>query len=71
MAKEDTIKLDGEVVEVLPNAMFRLKLENNNIVLGHVSGRIRQNEIKILLGDEVCVEFSPYDLSKGRIVKRY
>jgi translation initiation factor IF-1 len=71
MAKEDTIKLDGEVVEVLPNATFRLKLENNNIVLGHVSGRIRQNEIKILLGDEVCVEFSPYDLSKGRIVKRY
>jgi translation initiation factor IF-1 len=71
MAKEDVIKLDGQVVDVLPNATFRLKLENNTIVLGHVSGRIRQNEIKILLGDEVCVEFSPYDLTKGRIVKRY
>ncbi len=71
MAKEDVIKLDGQVIDVLPNATFRLKLENNTVVLGHVSGRIRQNEIKILLGDEVCVEFSPYDLTKGRIVKRY
>lgn len=71
MAKTDVIKLEGTVVEVLPNAMFRVKLDNSNaLVIGHISGRMRQNEIRILLGDEVEVEFSPYDLSKGRIVKR-
>lgn len=70
MAKTDVIKFDGEVVDVLPNAMFRVKLENNQVVIGHISGRMRQNEIRILLGDEVEIEFSPYDLSKGRIVKR-
>lgn len=71
MAKTDVIKLEGTVVEVLPNAMFRVKLDNNNaVVVGHISGRMRQNEIRILLGDEVELEFSPYDLSKGRIVKR-
>lgn len=70
MAKTDVIKLEGTVVEVLPNAMFRVKLDNNAVVVGHISGRMRQNEIRILLGDEVEVEFSPYDLSKGRIVKR-
>lgn len=70
MAKEDLIKLDGTVVECLPGAMFRIKLDNQQIILGHISGRMRQNEIRILLGDAVEVEFSPYDLSKGRIVKR-
>lgn len=70
MAKTDVIKLEGTVVEVLPNAMFRVKLDNNAVVVGHISGRMRQNEIRILLGDEVELEFSPYDLSKGRIVKR-
>jgi translation initiation factor IF-1 len=70
MAKTDVIKLDGTVVECLPGAMFRVKLGNQQIVLGHISGRMRQNEIRILLGDGVELEFSPYDLSKGRIVKR-
>lgn len=70
MAKEASIKLDGTVVDVLPNAMFRVKLETEQVVIGHISGRMRQNEIRILLGDEVEVEFSPYDLSKGRITKR-
>jgi len=70
MAKEGVIKLDGEVVDVLPNAMFRVKLPNDNLVIGHISGKMRQNDIKILLGDTVEIEFSPYDLTKGRIVRR-
>lgn len=70
MAKEDVIKLQGQVIDVLPNAMFRVKLETNNLVLGHISGKMRQNDIKILLGDAVEIEMSPYDLSKGRIVRR-
>jgi len=70
MAKEDVIKLEGQVVDVLPNATFRIKLETGNQVLGHISGRMRQNDIKILLGDSVEIEMSPYDLSKGRIVRR-
>jgi translation initiation factor IF-1 len=70
MAKTDVIKLNGTVVECLPGAMFRVRLPNEQLVLGHISGRIRQNEIRILLGDNVELEFSPYDLSKGRIVKR-
>jgi len=70
MAKEDTVRLEGEVVDVLPNATFRIALETGSKVLGYISGRMRQNEIKILLGDTVELEFSPYDLSKGRIVKR-
>jgi translation initiation factor IF-1 len=71
MAKTDVIKLGGTVTDVLPNAMFRVKLEESNqVVIGHISGRMRQNEIRILLGDSVELEFSPYDLSKGRIVKR-
>lgn len=71
MAKTDTIKLEGKVTDVLPNAMFRIRLEDNDqTVIGHISGRMRQNEIRILLGDSVELEFSPYDLSKGRIVKR-
>lgn len=70
MAKEDGIKVEGEVVDVLPNATFRIMLESGNNVLGYISGRMRQNEIKILLGDMVEVEFSPYDLTRGRIVRR-
>lgn len=70
MAKEDVIKIEGEVVDVLPNATFRIKLETGSAVLGHISGRMRQNDIKILLGDTVEIEMSPYDLSKGRIVRR-
>ena len=70
MAKEDFIKMEGEVMEVLPNAMFRIKLETGPTILGYISGRMRQNEIRILLGDEVELEMSPYDLSKGRITRR-
>lgn len=70
MAKDDAIKVEGEVVDVLPNATFRIKLGSGNQVLGYISGRMRQNDIKILLGDTVEVEMSPYDLTKGRIVRR-
>ena len=70
MAKEDVIRMDGVVVDVLPNAMFRIKLTTGNKVMGYISGRMRQNDIKILLGDNVEIEFSPYDLTKGRVVKR-
>lgn len=70
MAKTDVIKLDGTVVECLPGAMFRVRLENDQVILGHISGRMRQHEIRILLGDSVELELSPYDLTRGRIVKR-
>lgn len=70
MAKEDVIKIEGEVVDVLPNATFRVKLETGSSILGHISGKMRQHDIKILLGDSVDVEMSPYDLSRGRIVRR-
>lgn len=70
MAKEDMISLDGKVEEVLPNAMFRVRLEQGSTVLGHISGKMRQNRIQILLGDKVRVEMSPYDLTKCRIVYR-
>lgn len=69
MAKEEAIKVEGEVIDVLPNATFRIQLDTSQI-LGHISGKMRQNDIKILLGDEVEVELSPYDLTKGRIVRR-
>ena len=64
------ISLNGQVEEVLPNAMFRVKLEQGSTILGHISGKMRQNKIQILLGDRVRVEMSPYDLTKGRIVYR-
>lgn len=64
------ISLEGRVIEVLPNAMFRVKLEQGMIILGHISGKMRQNKIQILAGDAVRVEMSPYDLTKGRIVYR-
>lgn len=70
MAKEETIKFEGEVTDVLPNATFKVKLETGNQVLGYISGKMRQNDIKILLGDTVEIEMSPYDLSKGRITRR-
>lgn len=70
MVKDDVISIDGKVDEVLPNAMFRITLDNGVKVLGHISGRMRQNKIQILQGDLVRVEMSPYDLSKGRIVYR-
>ena len=71
MAKEETIQMQGEIVETLPNAMFRVKLENGHIVLGHISGKMRMHYIRILPGDRVLVELSPYDLTRGRIVYRY
>ena len=70
MSKEDQISTDGVIQEVLPNAMFRIKLEHGPIILGHISGRMRQNKIQILTGDRVRIEMSPYDLTKGRIVYR-
>ena len=71
MAKEDTIEVTGVVLESLPNAMFRVELENKHQVLAHVSGKMRKNFIRILTGDRVLVELSPYDLTKGRITYRY
>jgi translation initiation factor IF-1 len=71
MAKEETIKMSGVVDEILPNTMFRVKLENfENPVLATISGRMRQNNIKVLAGDAVELEFSPYDLTRGRITRR-
>ena len=70
MAKEDVIAMDGAIEEVLPNAMFRVKLQQGPVVLGHISGKMRQNKIQILIGDRVKIEMSPYDLTRGRIVYR-
>lgn len=71
MSKEDVIEVEGVVTETLPNAMFHVELENNHTVLAHVSGKIRMHFIRILPGDKVTVELSPYDLTKGRITYRY
>ncbi len=70
MAKEDAIEVTGTVVETLPNAMFRVELENGHRVLAHISGKMRMHFIKILPGDKVTVELSPYDLNRGRIIYR-
>lgn len=70
MAKEEAIEVEGKVIEPLPNAMFRVELENGHKVLAHISGKMRMHYIKILPGDTVTVELSPYDLSRGRIVYR-
>ena len=71
MAKEEAFKMEGEVVDILPNAMFKVRIEDTeNIVLGVISGKMRQHNIKILLGDRVEIEFSPYDVSRGRITRR-
>ncbi|HEY3315393.1 MAG TPA: translation initiation factor IF-1 [Bacillota bacterium] len=71
MGKEDVIEVEGTVVETLPNAMFRVELQNGYKVLAHISGKIRMNFIRILPGDRVLVELSPYDLTRGRITVRY
>lgn len=70
MAKEDNIEMEGTVVETLPNTMFRVQLDNGHVVTAHISGRMRKNYIRILTGDKVTVQLTPYDLSKGRIVFR-
>jgi translation initiation factor IF-1 len=70
MAKDDIIEFEGKVKEVLPSSMFRVELENGHVVLAHISGKMRKNHIKVLLGDTVVVEMTPYDLTKGRIKKR-
>ena len=71
MAKEPNIEIDGSILEALPNAMFRVKLENGHIVTAHISGKMRMHYIKLLPGDKVKMEMSPYDLTKGRITYRY
>jgi translation initiation factor IF-1 len=70
MAKEETIQMQGEVLETLPNATFRVKLENGHVVLVHISGKMRMHYIKILPGDKVTVDLTPYDLSRARIIFR-
>ncbi len=71
MAKEEAIEVEGIVTEALPNAMFRVELENKHLVLAHISGKMRKNFIRILEGDRVSVELSPYDLTRGRITYRF
>ncbi len=71
MPKEEAIQVEATVDETLPNAMFRVKLDNGHLVLAHISGRMRKNFIRILPGDRVLVELSPYDLNRGRIIYRY
>ena len=70
MTKEEGIEMQGKVVETLPNTMFRVELENGHVITAHISGKMRKNYIRILTGDEVTVQMTPYDLSKGRIVYR-
>lgn len=70
MAKEESLEFEGEVVDTLPNTTFRVKLENGHVITAHISGKMRKNYIKILTGDKVKVEMTPYDLSKGRITFR-
>ncbi|HLB25262.1 MAG TPA: translation initiation factor IF-1 [Nitrospirota bacterium] len=71
MPKEDAIEVQGKILETLPNAMFRVELENGHVVLAHISGKMRMHFIKILPGDRVTVELSPYDLTRGRITYRF
>ena len=71
MAKQETLEFKGKVTELLPNAMFRVKLENNHEILAHTAGKLRKNRIRVLAGDEVMVEMTPYDLTKGRITFRF
>lgn len=70
MAKEDQIEMEGTVIETLPNTMFRVELENGHVITAHISGKMRKHYIRILTGDKVTVEMTPYDLSKGRITYR-
>lgn len=71
MPKEELIEFDGEVLELLPNAEFRVKLENGHEIVAHTSGRMRKNRIRILAGDKVKIEMTPYDLTKGRVIHRH
>ncbi|MBL0333654.1 MAG: translation initiation factor IF-1 [Chlorobiota bacterium] len=71
MSKQDAIKVDGIVTEILPNTSYRVKLENGHEILAHASGKMKMNYIKVLQGDKVSIELSPYDLSRGRITYRY
>ena len=71
MSKEDALQMEGEVVETLPNTTFRVKLKNGHVVTAHISGKMRKNYIRILQGDRVAVDLSPYDLTRGRITYRY
>ena len=71
MGKEDVLEVAGTISELLPNAMFRVKLENNHIVTAHTAGKLRKNRIRVLQGDNVTVEVTPYDLTKGRIIFRF
>ena len=71
MSKQDVIEVEGKVLEALPNAMFQVELENGHVVLAHVSGKIRRNFIRILPGDKVTIELTPYDLTRGRITYRF
>ena len=72
MAKEETFKMEGKITDILPNAMFRVKIDDTDVtVIGVISGKMRKNNIKVLLGDRVEIEFSPYDVTRGRIVRRH
>ncbi|MBF8246525.1 MAG: translation initiation factor IF-1 [Rickettsia sp.] len=71
MPKESLIQMDGEVLELLPNATFKVKLSNDHEIIAHTSGRIRKNRIRILVGDKIRIEMTPYDLDKGRVIHRY
>ena len=71
MAKQETLEFKGKVTDILPNAMFKVALENGHEVLAHTAGRMRKNRIRVLAGDEVLVQITPYDLTKGRIIFRY
>ena len=70
MSKEETIKFEGDIVDVMPNATFKVTIETGHTVLAHISGKMRQNQIRILMGDKVELEMSPYDLTRGRITRR-
>ncbi|WP_375358787.1 translation initiation factor IF-1 [Candidatus Tisiphia endosymbiont of Neophilaenus lineatus] len=71
MSKEELINFEGVVLELLPNATFRVKLENGHVIIAHTSGRMRKNRIRILVGDKITVEMTPYDLTKGRVIHRH
>lgn len=71
MSKEELINFEGVVLELLPNATFRVKLENGHFIIAHASGRMRKNRIRILVGDKITVEMTPYDLTKGRVIHRH
>jgi translation initiation factor IF-1 len=71
MAKEEVVDLRGKVIEILPNSMFKVELENKHVIIAYSSGKIKQNKIRVLMGDEVTVAVSPYDLNRGRVIYRH